>query len=367
MKIRDGLKLDFEDVRIVPQRSTLSSRKDVSLDREFRFYHSPRKWIGVPVMSSNMVPLATLEMAKALNKHKMICVLHKYYTKEELTSILEQTDMHYTWVSIGKNQGDLKKIEDLRVFKNKSDLTHYNPNIVIDVPNGYMESFVKFCADVRNSFPNSIICAGNVTTPEMTQELIIHGGVDIVKLQIGPGSMCQTRKVTGVGYGTLSAVDECAMSSHGLINGDGRLGLVCSDGGCREIGDINKAMVAGADFVMLGKMFAATDQCEGEWEHNHVLRKEEEVVDDDFYGQFKQVKKAMKFYGMSSHYSQEIHGGGKKEYRASEGKVEYVPYQGDVNDIIQEIKGGIVSCCSYIGARQLRDMKLCGEFVRVPR
>ncbi len=366
MKIRDGIKLDFEDVRIVPQRSTLSSRKDVNIEREFRFYHSPRKWVGVPIMSSNMVPIATLEMAKALNKQKMICVLHKYYSKEELRNILEQTDSNYTWVSIGKNHDDLKKIDSLRVFKNKSDLTHYNPNIVIDVPNGYMESFVKFCADVRNTFPNSIICAGNVTTPEMTQELIIHGGVDIVKLQIGPGSMCETRKVTGVGYGTLSCVDECAMSSHGLINGDGRLGLVCSDGGCREIGDINKAMVAGADFVMLGKIFSGTEQCDGEWTYDYKIKKDG-PEDGDYYDQWDQIKKSMKFYGMSSHYSQEKHGEGKKPYRASEGKVEYVPYQGDVNDVIQEIKGGIVSCCSYIGARQLRDMKLCGEFVRVPR
>ena len=343
MLISQEIKLDFDDVLIVPQRTTLESRNEVVLERNFKFYHSPRTWTGIPIVCSNMVPLTSKDMAVRLSKYKMVTALHKYYDVDDLLDIIREAGVAYAWATIGKSDEDIIKLKEL------SEKLGENPNIVIDVPNGYMESFVKFCKKVRHSFPDSIICAGNVTTPEICEELIIHGGVDIIKGQISPGSHCETRIVTGIGYGTFSCVQECSHATHGLRNSTGRLGLFMSDGGCRTSGDICKAICGGSDWVMLGGMFAGTDPCEGEW-------------------QLEGSKKiSLTFYGMSSHYAQEKHGNGKKIYRASEGKISKVKYKGPVEDVVQEILGGLRSCGAYIGAKHLKDFNKCAKFIRVNR
>lgn len=344
MLLGQDVKLDFEDILIVPQRTTLESRNEVILERNFKFHYSPRIWSGIPIMCSNMVPLTSKRMAVKLAEHKMATALHKYYNAEETIDIIKAAGVDYAWTSIGKSSQDLEKI------KYVSEKLGTSTNIVIDVPNGYMESFVKFCSLIRKTFPESIICAGNVTTPEICEELIIHGKVDICKVQIGPGSQCETRKMTGVGYGTFSCVQECSHASHGLRSDSGRLGLIMSDGGCREPGDVCKALCGGADWVMIGGMFAGTDECEGEWEYD---------VDHPT------AKKYLTFYGMSSHYAQEKHGVGKKKYRASEGKVSRIPFKGPVEDVIQEILGGVRSCGAYIGAKHLKDFNKCAKFVRI--
>jgi GMP reductase len=236
---------------------------------------------------------------------------------------------------------------------------------VIDVPNGYMETFVKFCELVRSSFPDSIICAGNVTTPEICEELIIHGKIDICKVQIGPGSQCETRKMTGIGYGTFSCVQECSHAAHGLRSGASRLGLIMSDGGCRSPGDVCKSMCGGADWVMIGGMFAGTDECDGEWDYeykNSLGYWEKLKPDQDPIDSRRLRKTHLTFYGMSSHYAQEKHGVGKKKYRASEGRVSKVPYKGPVEDVVQEILGGLRSCGAYIGAKYLKDFSKCAKF-----
>lgn len=368
MLISNDTKLDFEDVLIVPQRTTLESRKEVILERNYKFYHSPRIWTGIPIICANMVPLTSEDMCVRLSKFKMPTALHKYYDAEDLIRIINKAGIDYAWTSIGKSHKDLSK---LKIVSSKIG---HNPNIVIDVPNGYMESFVKFCKEVRNNFPDSIICAGNVTTPEICEELIIHGGVDIVKGQIGPGSHCETRIVTGVGYGTFSCAQECSHATHGLKTETGRLGLFMSDGGCKTSGDICKAMCAGSDFVMIGGMFAGTDPCEGEWEYEYyrtitdnngkALQEWWQPFDP---GNSPKRKKSLKFYGMSSHYAQEKHGDGKKMYRASEGKVSSISYKGMIEDVVQEILGGLRSCGAYIGAKYLKDFSKCAKFVRVNR
>jgi GMP reductase len=337
-------KLDFDDVLMVPKRSTLNSRSDVSLERKLRFYHSPRELTCIPIMSSNMVPIATIDMARELSKNKIITVLHKYYNPEVLADYINEIGTDYLWMSIGKEQEGLDKLITYR------KLTGVQPNIVIDVPNGYMESFVGFCRDVRNHFPESIICAGNITTPEMVQELIIHGGVDIVKIQIGPGAACRTRLVTGVGYGTFSAVQECSQVAHGLKSGEKRLGLVCSDGGCKYPGDICKVFGGNGDFVMVGTMLSGTDECSSaDW-----------ILNPDG------SKKEMTWYGMSTHYAQSKYGS-IKDYRASEGAVMNIKYKGSVNKIIQEVLGGLRSSCAYIGSTSIKDMGKCATFVQVSK
>lgn len=365
MIISQDFKLDYEDVLIVPQRTTLESRNEVILERNFSFYHSPRNWKGVPIVCSNMVPLTSKAMAKKLAEFKMVTALHKYYGADELTKIIQEAGLDYAWVTIGKSFDDIDKIKKVESLLGKS------PNIVIDVPNGYMESFVKFCSQVRAEFPDSIICAGNVTTSEICEELIIHGKVDICKIQIGPGSQCETRKMTGVGYGTFSCVQECSHATHGLRSSNGRLGLIMSDGGCKTPGDICKSICGGADWVMLGGMFAGTEECEGEWDYEYLANKAGSAA--EFWQplcpgyETKKRKTFLTFYGMSSHYAQEKHGVGKKDYRASEGKVSKIPYKGPVAEVVQEILGGIRSCGAYIGAKNLKDYSKCAKFVKTIR
>ena len=211
-----------------------------------------------------------------------------------------------------------------------------------------MDCFVNFCLKVRSHMWESIIIAGNVATRDMAQELLLHGGVDVAKVQIGPGKSCKTRIVTGVGYPTITCIDECSHVAHGLSNGIKKLGLICSDGGCKNSGDLAKAYVAGADFVMVGSMFSGTDECD-----------QEEILVDG--------KKHYRFYGMSSHLAQEIHAEGKKGYRASEGEEFIIPAKGPVDDVVQEVLGGIRSACAYIGANNIKDMPKCGEFIKVNR
>ena len=196
--------------------------------------------------------------------------------------------------------------------------------------------------------------AGNVCTPDMVSELILHGGVDIVKIGIGPGSACTTRLKAGVGYPQLSAIAECSHAAHGIRSGNGRLGLICADGGCRYPADVAKAYAAGADFVMLGGMIAGTDECEGEWEYD---------VNDDG----EEYKTHLTFYGMSSRKAQEKHGDSLRDYRSSEGRVLKVPYKGPVSDTIQDICGGVRSACAYTGATCLKDFSKTAKFVRVNR
>lgn len=340
-KIINENKLDFDDVLIVPQRSTLTSRSDINLERTFKFYHSPRTWSGIPIVCSNM-SFSSFEMAKELSKFKIITCLHKYHKIEQLIEYFNKfpENIDYTFISIGYKKSDLNYLLE---FKNKTSM---QPNICIDVPNGHMDVFCKYCKRVRDNFPESIILAGNVTNTSSTQELLIYGGVDIIKVGIGGGSACTTRFITGCGLPQLSCCLENAYSAHGLSNGSKKLGLICSDGGHRTPGDVCKALCAGADFVMLGGYFAGADTCDGEWEYEN------------------NIKTKFSYYGMSTHHSQEIYEENIKEYRASEGTKITVPYKGSIKNIIQELLGGIRSCCCYIGAKFIKDMSKCSQFCK---
>ena len=362
MRIRDGIKLNFDDVLLVPQRSTLKSRKDVVLDREFQFYHSPKKLVCKPIFSSNMYATGSMQIGRELAKENMLTCLHKFYTREELVSFFSEDDKYkeFVFVSIGQSMKDVDKIVELG----------FEPNIRIDVANGNREEFVDFCKTVRVLFPNSIIGAGNVCTSEMTQELIIHGKADIIFLGIGPGSQCETRKLTGCGYPQLSTIMECASVAHGLKSADKKIGLVCGDGGCKTVGDVCKGFGAGADFIMLGGFFAGADECLGEWVEDTMLGMSDYTLDKDskpvFYSTPSiKYNKRLKFYGMSSLEAQNNHNGGMEDYRASEGKVSEIPYKGPISGLIKELLGGIRSSCTYIGSTGLKDFSKCTEFVRV--
>ncbi len=337
MRIENDPKLDFKDVLIRPKRSTLSSRADVTIDRTIPFRHARRTFKGFPLIAANMDVTGTIPMARALKAFGASVALHKYYPVEDLVDFFRTEDASHTFYTIGTNEADHEK---LALVKRQVAI----PMICLDVANGYTESFVDMVRGVRDQNPEAIIMAGNVVTGDMTEALVL-AGADIVKVGIGPGSVCTTRKMTGVGYPQLSAIIECADAAHGLK------GQVCGDGGCTVPGDVAKAFGAGADFVMLGGMFAGHDECEGE------IRYETRDGHD--------VPVAMVFYGMSSETAMRKHAGGVARYRASEGKTVEVPYRGPVEATMQELAGGVRSMMTYIGAVTLKEVPKRTTFVRV--
>jgi GMP reductase len=337
MKIENDIKLDFSDVLIKPKRSESPSRKNVSLLRKFTFLNSNATWEGVPILAANMTTTGTFAMAKALNKHGMMVCLHKYYSIDQLVEFFKYNTAFYT---LGIKEEDFDKLNSFVSASGSSP-----KYICLDVANGYTKFFVDKCKLIRDKFKDSILMAGNVCTPEMVQELLLSGGVDVVKVGIGGGSACTTRIVTGVGIPQFSAVAECADAAHGLR------GHVVSDGGCTTSGDIAKAFGAGADFVMLGGMLSGHEECEGEWEYELV-------------GEYEQ-KTFLRFYGMSSKEAMNKFNGGNCNYRAAEGRSVKVPYRGVVEDTLLEIMGGIRSTCTYVGTETLKDLSKCCTFVRV--
>lgn len=370
-QIRDSIELDFCDVLFRPKRTTLNSRSEANIVREYKFKYYPHKLESCGIMSANMATTGTFKMNDTLQKFKAITCLHKHYSEEDLRNYLTKNynnkDSDYnsfTFISTGLKD-DKEKLFNLLSSGSVVD------KICIDIANGYIPKLIEFVREVRSKFPNSLIMVGNVVTGDMTQDLILNGA-DIVKVGIGPGSVCTTRKLTGVGRPQLSAILECADAAHGVG------GLVCADGGCTCAGDVAKAFGAGADFVMIGGMLAGTDEADGElttkmfrtneyeWEDANAPY-DTDFIDYDPYEPKFEVKKFKLFYGMSSEYAQEKHFGGMANYRASEGKVVEIPYKGSAELVIQEILGGVRSTMSYIGARRLKDIPKCTTFYRVNR
>ena len=336
MRVDNEPKLSFHDVLIRPKRSESPSRSAIELEREHRFLNSGATWRGIPIVASNMDTIGTMEMAKALGPQAMTC-LHKYYSEKELVDFFtEPSNRTHAFLTIGIRD---EEFDRLRAVKQTAGIDH----VCVDAANGYTKFFVDRVKRVREAFPGLTIMAGNVATPEMVQELLISGAADIVKIGIGPGSVCATRIMTGVGYPQLSAIIECADAAHGLR------GHVCADGGCRTPGDVVKAFAAGADFVMLGGLLAGHDECSADW------------IEQDG----KRV--AMTFYGMSSKKAIDCYAGGLMDYRASEGREVSVPYRGAVKETLQEITGGLRSACAYVGAGRLKDLSKCTTFVLCQR
>jgi GMP reductase len=365
MRIEEDVKLDYKDVLIRPKRSTLGSRKEVELERKYTFrnfepydlidiiedYH----YSGVPLMAANMDGVGTFEMADTLAKQGIFTCLVKTYSVQELVSYFDTDDYLRTnrvAMSIGITDKDHMKFRE--VYEQCDGNLKY---VCIDVANGYSNRFRDFVAEFRRLYSNIVIIAGNVVTGEMTEELIL-AGADIIKVGIGPGSVCTTRIQTGVGYPQLSAVIECADAAHGLG------GHIIADGGCTCPGDVAKAFAAGADFVMLGGMLAGHDEGGGEvitkiYETDEVIK-----TDDNFYESVYKEKQFVQFYGMSSESANDKHFGGLKDYRSSEGRTVLVPYRGAVAKTVQDILGGVRSTCTYAGAKTIKQLPKCATFIR---
>ncbi len=341
MKIENDIKFDFSDVLIRPKRTVLTSRSQVSLNRKFIFPNSTSEWEGVPIISANMDTTGTFEVMKVLSKHNILTCLTKFY---KLDDFKNATDMSLNWnnaiISTGISDNDYKKISEILCWR-RDNLSKDTINwVCVDIANGYMQKMVDFCKKLRSEFSNIILIAGNVATREMTEELILNAGVDIVKVGIGPGSACLTRLKTGVGMPQLSCIIECADAAHGAG------GYIIADGGITCPGDMAKAFGGGADFVMMGGQFAGHDENPGE------------IVEEN--GQ-----KYKLFYGMSSEHAMNKHYGKMEKYRSSEGRVVKIKYKGPLENTVLDYLGGLRSACTYINAKCIKYISKCTTFVRV--
>ena len=350
MRIEEDIKLDFKDVLIRPKRSTLNSRRDVDLKRFYRFKHSRYEYDGIPIMAANMDGVGTIKMAEALSKHSLFTCLIKAYNRDIENFNTFRVNRDNYAVSTGTSAEDFRNLNTIVTGTGAQF-------ICIDVANGYSEHFGDFVEEVRNRWPDKTIIAGNVVTGDMTQELILRGA-DIVKVGIGPGSVCTTRIQTGVGYPQLSAIIECADAAHGLG------GHIIADGGCTCPGDIAKAFGAGADFVMLGGMFAGHDEGGGKPIYKSYLTNE---LDNKTGEPYVDTQDFVEFYGMSSDTAMSKHHGGVAEYRSSEGRTVEIPYRGPVRNTVLNILGGLRSACTYVGAETLKQLPKCTTFIRVNR
>ena len=336
MRINTEPKLNFDDVLLEPKRSTLSSRKDVDMTRKFTFRNSGKVVNFLPIFASNMDGVGTFSMARVLQEHKMMTVITKSTTVDQWRQAVGNgVRLQSVSVCTGTNKMWDPEADD---YRNMQEVLQSFPDIkfiTVDVANAYHENFVDFIKRVRDEFPDKVIIAGNVVTPEMTEELIINGA-DVVKIGIGPGSVCTTRTMTGVGVPQFSAILDCADAANGVD------GHIMADGGCVYPGDIAKAFGGGAHMVMIGGMLAGHDESE------------QPVIDGN-----------VEFYGMSSDRAREKHGKRKDGYRGNEGRHIKLPHRGPVQSTVEDILGGVRSACTYFGARRLKDMPKCASFVTV--
>lgn len=337
MKIEEDIKLDFNDVLIRPKRSVLNSRSEVNLERTIKFPISGQTWTGVPIIAANMDTIGTESVYNVLSQHKIITALHKFHTVDDYKALKGKLNPDYFMVSCGIGDKDYERL--CNILDEMKDTVKF---ICIDVANGYMDNLIWFCRKVRDAYPNKIIVAGNVVTREITEELIIRGKVDIVKIGIGPGSACLTRTKTGVGMPQLSAIMECADAAHGVN------GFIIGDGGITCPGDIAKGFGGGADFIMMGGQFSGHDENPGE------------LITEG-------GNKYKLFYGMSSETAMKTHYGKMNSYRSSEGRTIKIKYKGKLEDTLLDFLGGLRSACTYINAKSIKNISKCCTFVRVNR
>lgn len=335
MRIERDVKLDYSDVLFRPKRSIMGSRSEVDLNRTYTFRNSKQTYTGIPIIAANMDGVGTFDMGVTLSKQGLFTCLAKSYQPVDIfewlnTSTYKNDLVQQVAISTGITDVDSERIDS--TLKLSRSIKY----VCIDVANGYSEKFIEYVARFRDRYPHITIIAGNVVTPDVTEELILNGA-DIVKVGIGPGSVCTTRIKTGVGYPQLSAVIECADAAHGLG------GHIIADGGCTCPGDVAKAFGAGADFVMLGGLLAGCDEGGGTIDLND---------------------NTINFYGMSSTAAQDKHGG-RKDYRASEGRVVKIPHRGAVTAVVQDILGGVRSTCTYVGAKSLKELSKRTTFIQV--
>ena len=347
--------LDYSDILIRPKMGiNLNSRRDVNLQRVFKFKHGGVR-TGLGVFNANMATVGNFVVAKKLLARGMFATIHKHYSVADIGAFFadaarEDISLDNLFITIGLRDIDngIQKLKDLESKYNWKN----SRNICIEAPNFYIQKALDVLTRVRQEFPDAVIMVGNIASSDICLKLLDYA--DIIKCGIGSGSACLTRKQTGCGTPMVSLILECADVAHSVG------GHICADGGIVDVGDICKALCLNADFVMAGGLFAGTDEAEGS-----IIEKQfetGEIVDGAHVIQTRLFKK---YYGMSSEYANNKFAGGMADYKTSEGRELMIPYTGPMDKTLQDITGGIASCCTYIGAASVKHMSKCATIIQV--
>ena len=354
-QILHEINLDYSDILIRPKMGiNLNSRKDVNLQRIFKFKHGQTR-TGLGVFNANMATVGNFSVAAKLLARGMFATLHKHYSVDEIGGFIKESKkenipLDNLFITIGLKNTDAE-IEKLKELESKYGWNSPR-NICIDAPNFYIQKALDVLARVRHEFPDSVIMAGNIASGDICLKLLDYA--DIIKCGIGSGSACLTRKQTGCGTPMVSLIVECADIAHSVG------GHICADGGIVDVGDIAKAFCLNSDFIMAGGMFAGTDEAEGSVIEKHF--ETNEIIDGKHVIQTKFFKQ---YYGMSSEYANNKFAGGMSNYKTSEGRELLIPYTGSIDKVLQDITGGIASCCTYIGATSVKHMSKCATIIQV--
>lgn len=351
--------LDYSDILIKPKMgNNLSSRKEVNLIREYKFKHG-QALKGLGIFNANMATVGNFETAKKLLKAGMFATIHKFYTAEEIIKFMdecqeEKINYDNLFISIGIKNGKFE-VEKLKEIENGA--MWFKVNICIDAPNFYIDKAFETLVACRHLYPESVIMCGNIASSDICHKLLEYA--DILKIGIGSGAVCTTRKMTGCGVPMVSLILDCADVAHSVG------GMICADGGIVEVGDICKAFALNADFIMAGGIFAGTDEAEGEIIEKYYKTNEYTTDNNEPDKALYETKKFKLYYGMSSTLANNKFAGGMSNYKASEGREVLIPYTGSLDTILQNIKGGIASACTYIGAGKVKDMSKCATLIKV--
>ena len=325
--LRTGL--SYGDVLLIPHRSPVDSRSDVDLSTNF----TPSVDLETPLVSAAMDTVTEADLAIALSQAGGLGVLHRFLTPDEQAAQVETVTAADEQVAaaVGINEDHVARAE--AVVAAGVDA------LVVDVAHGHLERTLSVVTELDQAFPETDLVAGNVATPAGVEDLAA-AGADCVKVGIGPGSHCTTRKVAGAGVPQLTAVDDCATAA------DAAGVTICADGGVRTSGDAVKALMAGADTVMLGSLFAGTAEAPGA-----VIE-----VDGTRYKRSR---------GMATTAAAEKRDDKEAEVRADEGVEALTPFKGPVEDVVGEFTAGIQSGLSYCGGHTIAAAREKAEFIRV--
>lgn len=325
--------LTFDDVLLVPRRSTVRSRGLVSVSSQL----SRNISIGLPIVAANMDTVCESEMAISLGRLGGIGIVHRFLTIEQQAAQIARVKAE--GVLVGAAVGtDNDSVERARAMVDAGvDV------LVLDIAHGHSDHAIDTVLALKKMFPSTDLIAGNVATREGAEDLA-RAGADAVKVGVGPGGVCTTRLVAGVGVPQLTAVSDCSGLDVPVI----------ADGGIRTSGDISKALAAGAQSVMIGSMFAGTKESPGE-------------IEQSPHGLVKRVR------GMASFEALErrAHREGTEfdaeyfEQRAPEGVEGTVAYKGSVGPLVQKLLAGVRSSMSYLNATTISEFQANAQFIRI--
>jgi len=343
--------LSFDDVLLKPRRLTFLSRFNGEIDLSVQLLPNVR--LKYPLVSANMDTVTEYKLANKINELGGLGIIHRFMDierhKEELFSI---KDTRILCIGVGDHSRErLVRINDRHDRDNA-----YIQGILVDVAHGHSNAVLEQIKEVKEKFPSKPIIAGNVATYEGAMDLL-SAGADCIKAGVGPGSLCTTRIKTGCGIPQLTAIVEVRKAVEDYVarcllprgHRDGPRErpwkpTIISDGGIKNSGDGIKAIAAGADAVMVGNLFAGTDESPGR------------VVSFPGHGKMKEYR------GMASLEAQESW---KGRATSIEGEMTYVPYKGSLESVFDDFVSGMLSGMSYQDAKNLSQLRENAEFIRI--